>query len=223
MATIQDTMATRKTEAANQIGNLYNQQYNAEAAKLKTAYDKNVSDAQAAQAKIAPQYQTQANQLAAQYERNRRNANVQAMNSGLNTGTAVQQQDALNRMYQNNYGTLRSNEIAAQAEAGQKLAGLSTDYQNALANARAESENKKSAALVEDQNKRNDWYDAQAKQMAAYGDFSGYEKLYGTDAASQMKNVWIIQNPEVALGAGLIDAKRYKEITGRSAGSGPAN
>ena len=221
MATLQETLAARQKESANQIGNLYDQQYNAQAAQLKTAYDKNVSDAQAAQAKIAPQYQTQANQLATQYERNRRNANLQAMNSGLNTGTAVQQNDAMNRVYQNNYATLRGNEIAAQAEAGRKLAGLATDYQNSLASARAEAENKKASALIEDQNKQNDWYDQQAKLMAGFGDFSAYERLYGTDAANQMKDVWIIQNPEVALGAGLIDKKKYKKITGHDAGTGP--
>lgn len=215
-------MAKRQQEMTNQIGGLYDKQYNSQAAQLKTAYDKNVSDAQAAQAKIAPQYQTQANQMAAQYERNRRNANLQAMNSGLATGTAVQQQSALNNVYQRNYAGLRGQEAAAQTEAGQKLVNLGTDYQNQLAAARMEAENKKAAALVENQNTQNNWYDQQAKLMAGYGDFSAYEKLYGADATKQMKDVWIIQNPEIALGAGLIDAKRYKELTGRDAGTGPA-
>jgi len=216
MATINDTLAQRQKESANQIGELYNKQYNSQAAQLKTAYDKNVSDVQAAQAKIAPQYQTQANQLAAQYERNRRNANLQAMNNGLGTGNAVQQQEALNNQFQQNYAGLRANEMAAQTEAGQKLVNLGTEYQNQLAAARSEAENKKATALVEDQNKQNTWYDEQAKTMAGFGNFSAYEKLYGKDAADQMKEVWIIQNPRVALGAGLIDAKKFKEITGEN-------
>ena len=214
MATIQDTLAQRQKDMAGKIGGLYDQQYNSQAAQLKTAYDRNVSDAQAAQQKIAPQYQTQANAMAAQYERNRRNANLQAMNSGLGTGTAVQQQSALNNVFQRNYAGLRGQEAAAQTEAGQKITNLGVDYQNALAAARGEAENKKAAALVEDQTKQNDWYDQQAKLMAGYGDFSAYEKLYGPEATKQMKDVWIIQNPRVALGAGLIDAKRFREITG---------
>lgn len=219
MATIQDTLAQRQKDMTGKIGGLYDQQYNSQAAQLKTAYDKNVSDAQAAQQKIAPQYQTQANQMAAQYERNRRNANLNAINSGLGSGTAVQQQEAMNRMYQQNYAGLRGQEAAAQTEAGQKMVDLGTAYQNNLAQARMEAENKKAAALVENQNTQNNWYDQQAKLMAGYGDFSAYERLYGPEAAKQMKDVWVIQNPEVALGAGLIDKARYRQITGHDAGT----
>ena len=111
MATLQDTMKQRQQESASQIGNLYDRQYDSQAAQLKQAYDRNVSDAQAAQQKIAPQYQTQANAMAAQYERNRRNANLGAMNSGLGTGNAVQQQLALNSQYQKNYANLRGSEL----------------------------------------------------------------------------------------------------------------
>ena len=214
--TLQDTLAQRQKETQTRVGDLYDKQYGSQAAQLQTAYDKNLSDARAAQQKITPQYQQQANSLAAQYERNRRNANLNAMNSGLSTGNAVQQQTALNSQYQKNYADLRGNELQAQAAAAQNIAGITADYQNALANARAEAENKKAAAVVEDQNKQNDWYDAQAKQMATFGNFSAYEKLYGPEAAEQMKTVWTIQNPQVALAAGLIDANRYRQITGRN-------
>ena len=214
---LQDTFVQRQKESADKIGNLYNQQYNAQAANLKTAYDKSVSDAQAAQQKIAPQYQTQANSMAAAYERNRRNANLQAMNRGLNTGTAVQQQEALNNVFQRNYAGLRANELGAQASAAQNITDFGFNYQQKLNEARAESENKKAASLIEDQNKQNDWYDQQAKLLAGYGDFSAYERLYGPDATKQMKEVWIIQNPEAALGAGLIDKAKYKKVTGRDA------
>lgn len=216
MATLQDTLAQRQKETQTRVGDLYDKQYGSQAAQLQTAYDKNLSDARAAQQKITPQYQQQANSLAAQYERNRRNANLNAMNSGLSTGNAVQQQTALNSQYQKNYADLRGNELQAQAAAAQNIAGITNDYQNALANARAEAENKKAAALVEDQNKQNTWYDEQAKLRAGFGDFGAYERLYGPEAAEQMKNVWIIQNPEVALGAGLIDKAKYKEVTGKN-------
>lgn len=216
MATLQDTLAQRQKETQTRVGDLYDKQHGSQAAQLQTAYDKNLSDARAAQQKITPQYQQQANTLAAQYERNRRNANLNAMNSGLSTGNAVQQQTALNTQYQRNYADLRGNELQAQAAAAQNIAGITNDYQNQLAAARADAENRKAAALVEDQNKQNTWYDEQAKLRAGFGDFSAYERLYGPEAAEQMKNVWIIQNPEVALGAGLIDKKQYKKFTGKS-------
>lgn len=197
MATLQDTLKQRQQESAGKIGDLYNKSYDANAAQLRSGYEKSLSDAQAAQGKIAPQYQTQANQLAAQYERNRRNANLGAMNSGLGTGNAVQQQLALNSKYQQNYADLRGSELQAQAAAAQNMAGIQSDYQNALAKARAEAENKKAAALVEDQNKQNEWYDQQAKILAGYGDFSAYERLYGKEAADRMRKIWEIQNPNL--------------------------
>lgn len=218
MATLQDTMNQRKAESSKQISNLYDKQFNSQAAQLKTAYDQNVSNAQAAQQKIAPQYQTQANAMAAQYERNRRNMNLQNMNAGMGTGTAAQQQEALNNRFQQNYTGLRNQEAAAQTEAGQKMVDLGVAYQNNLAQERMNTENKKAAAQIENTNTLNNWYDQQAKLKAGYGDFSGYESLYGKQAADQMKNVWIIQNPDVALGAGMIDAARYQQITGHAPG-----
>lgn len=211
-------MAQRQKETASQIGNLYDQQYNSQATQLKTAYDKSLSDAQAAQRKIAPQYQTQANQLATQYERNRRNANVNAMASGLGSGTALQQQEALNNSYLKNYATLRGQEAQAQTQAQQGIADLGSAYRQNLSTAMADAQNKKAAALIEDRNKQNDWYDTQAKLLAGYGDFSGYEKLYGTEAANGMKDIWIAQNPEIALSAGLIDAEKYQQMTGHAPG-----
>ena len=216
---LQDQFAQRQKESADRIGNLYDQQYNANAAALKTAYDQNMSDLQAAQKQIAPQYQTQANSMAAQYERQRRNMNLNAMNAGLGTGTALQQQEALNRVYQGNYAGLRAQEAEAQTAAGKKMVDLNAEYRANLLNARANAENAKSSALIDNTNRQNEWYDNQAKLLAGYGDFSGYESLYGPEAANQMRDVWIIQNPEVALGAGLIDAARYKEITGHKAGT----
>lgn len=214
MANLQDTFVQRQQESADRIGNLYDKQYNTQAANLKTAYDQNMSNLQTQQEKIAPQYQTQANQMAAAYERNRRNLNLQNMQNGMNTGTAVQQQEALNTAFQNNYAGLRANEATAQSNASQQMANAGFDYRQKLNQAKADAENKKAASLVQNQNQMNDWYDTQAKLLAGYGDFSAYERLYGPDATKQMKDVWVIQNPRAALGAGLIDANRFREITG---------
>ena len=216
---LEDTIKQRTADITGKINGLYDSQYNSQAAQLKTVYDQNMANAQRQQAAIAPQYQTQANAMAAQYERQRRNMNLQAMQSGLNTGTAVQQQAALNNKFQQNYAGLRGQEAQAQTEAGQNIVDLGTAYQNNLAAARADSENKKAAALVTEQNNLNNWYDTQAKQLAGYGNFSAYEQLYGKEAADQMREVWIIQNPEAALGSGMINSARYKKITGHEPGT----
>lgn len=214
MANLQEQFATRKSESAGKISDLYDKQYQTSALGLKNAYDNNMSDAVAARDKIAPQYQTQANTLAQQYERNRRNAGLSAMNSGLNTGVQQQQQLAYNRNYLNNYADLRGQEASAMTAANKNIAGLTTDYNNALVQARAESDNKKAAALIEDQNKQNDWYDNQAKILSQYGDFSAYQTLYGKDQADAMKKVWTAGNPDLAYNTGAITAEEYKKMTG---------
>lgn len=195
--TLQNTLAQRQADSASKIGNVYDQQYNAQAAQLKAEYDKGLSNAQAAQQKIAPQYQTQANAMAAQYERNRRNINMQNMGNGMATGTAVQQQEALNNQFQNNYAGLRGQEAQAQTAAGQGIVDLGVDYRQKLNTAKADAENKKAAELIKNQNTQDTWYDTQAKLLAGYGNFSAYEKLYGKDVADYMRRVWEIQNPKL--------------------------
>lgn len=215
MATLQDTFAQRQNESAGKINDLYNKQYETQAASLKTTYDKNMSDAQAQRDKIGRTYQANANSLASQYEKSRRAANLNAMQRGLGSGTAMQQQNALNTMYQQNAFQNRANEANAYASADQSIADLKTNYQNALVQAQAESNNKRDAALIEDYNKQQDWYDNQAKTLASYGDFSAYERLYGADQANAMRNTWIAQNPDLAFRTGVIDKAQYKKLTGK--------
>lgn len=224
MASLQETFAQRQNESQSKINDLYNKQYQTTAAGLKADYDQNMSDAKAALGKIAPQYQTQANALARQYETQRRNANVSAMNSGLASGTQQQQQLALNQKWLENYGNLRGQEAEATTNAQNNIAKLTTNYNNALVQARADSDNKKAAALIEDQNKQRDWYDQQAKTLAGYGNFDAYASIYGQQQADAMKKVWQAQNPDLAYNTGAITAERYKEMTGQyPAGYTPPN
>ena len=219
MANLYDTYVSRQKEKANEIGNLYNQKANTEAAALQPQHAQAISNAQATQRQIAPQYQTQANNMAASYERNRRNMNLQNLNSGMGTGTAVQQQEALNRVYQNNYSGLRAQEAQAQTQAAQGLANIEAEYQNNLAKIRMQAQNDKNAATIKSNNEMWNWYEGKAKELAGYGDFSGYNNIVGEPVAKNMQEVWIIQNPEAALGAGLIDSAKYKQITGHDPGT----
>lgn len=218
MANLYDTYVNRQKQKANEIGNLYNKKANNEIAALQPQHAQAVSNAQAAQQQIAPQYQTQANNMAANYERNRRNMNLQNLNSGMGTGTAVQQQEALNRVYQNNYSGLRTQEAQAQTQAAQGLANIESEYQNNLAKIRMQAENDKNAATIKSNNEMWNWFEGKAKELAGYGDFSAYNNIVGAPAAQNMQEVWIIQNPDAALGAGMIDKAKYKKITGHDPG-----
>ena len=54
-----------------------------------------------------------------------------------------------------------------------------------------------------------------AKNLAAYGDFSGYAGLYGQETAASMAALWKAQNPELAYNTGRMSTEEYKAITGK--------
>ena len=205
----------RQQQSQARINGVYDKQLASKQQELKTAYDRNLSDKQAALGQIAPQYQNQANALAVQYEKNRRNANMNALQSGLNTGTAQQQQNALNHNYIGNYTGLRDQEAAAMTDARRGITDLKQAYRNNMNQVRADVDAKRNAALIEDQQKNQNWYDTQAATLAQYGDFSGYQRLYGKKQANAMRNMWLAQNPVQAFRMGLMDRDQFKKITGK--------
>lgn len=154
-----------------------------------------------------------------QYERNRRNFNQQAAGSGLNTGTASQAALAQNSTWQRDYGNLRTAEADALARADQQMAALETQYKSAVASAIAENDYDRAKALMDEYGNQENRDAAMAKTLASYGDFSGYAKLYGDDAANNMAQYWIYSNPKIAYGMGKISADEYARLTGKRTGS----
>lgn len=153
-----------------------------------------------------------------QYERNRRNFNQQAAGSGLNTGTASQAALAQNSTWQRDYGNLRTAEADALTEADRQMAALETQYKSAVAQAIAENDYNRAKALMDEYGNQENRDATMAKILAGYGDFSGYAKLYGDDAANNMAQYWISQNPKLAYDMGRISAEDYARLTGKSSG-----
>ena len=54
-----------------------------------------------------------------------------------------------------------------------------------------------------------------ANQLAAYGDFSALETLFGKAAAKNAMQTWAMQNPDAAFARGLITPAQYNDITGK--------
>lgn len=153
-----------------------------------------------------------------QYERNRRNFNRQAAGSGLNTGTASQAALAQNSTWQRDYGNLRTAEADALAKADQQMAALETQYKSAVASAIAENDYDRAKALMDEYGNQENRDAAMAKTLASYGDFSGYARLYGDDAANNMAQYWIYSNPQLAYSMGKISADEYARLTGKYTG-----
>lgn len=224
MATFEEQYRKYSTSGQGQaINDLYDAKKQSQLQQLESAYQASRSEAEAARDKLPGQYQQQANDLAAQYERNRRNFNIQAAGAGLNSGTASQTALAQNSAYQRDMGALRTAQADAMTEADRGIAELERQYQANVSSAIADNDYQRAQALL---NEYNNGYTRDlntAKTLAAYGDFSGYAGLYGQDTANNMAALWKAQNPELAYNTGRMSAEEYKAITGKyPAGYTPA-
>ena len=132
------------------IQNVYDKALGNTQASLKTAYDQNLSDLQAARDKITPQYQASINQLTSEYERQRRNNNLQAAANGLNTGAGSQMQLGQMNIYASQNAGLRRAENEALNEANRGIADLGVRYQNDIAQAVANNDYKLAAAMLDE-------------------------------------------------------------------------
>ena len=132
---------------------------------------------------------------------NRQAGSQQALSLGLGASVAA--------------GRLAQQQQMALEESQRQKALLSTDYNNRVQKAISNHDYKQAAALLDDFNNQNTWLDKNAAAMATFGNFTGYEQLYGPGQAQAMQQFWIGSNPELAYNTGVIDAARYKQITGR--------
>ena len=215
MATFEETYQKYNDNRTNAINDMYDAQKQNHLAQLEDAYKQNVQSQEQTISKIDPAYQQKANDLAAQYERNRRNFNQQAAGNGLNTGTASQAALAQNSAYQRDMGNLRTAQADAMNEAQQRLASLEQQYKSSVAQAIASNDYDRAKALMNEYSSQENRDRSAAQTLAAYGDFSGYERLYGSDVANNMAALWKAQNPGLAYNTGRITAEEYKTSTGK--------
>ena len=216
MATFEEEYKKYSTSGQSKaVNDLYDAKQQSQLTQLESAYQASKSEAEAARDKLPGQYRQQANDLSAQYERNRRNFNLQAEASGLNTGAASQAALAQNSAYQRDMGNLRTSQAEAMAEADRGIADLERQYQANVSAAIADNDYQRAQALM---NEYNNGYSRDlntAKTLAAYGDFSGYAGLYGQETADSMAALWKAQNPELAYNTGRMTAEEYKAVTGK--------
>ena len=216
MATFEEEYKKYSTSGQSKaVNDLYDAKKQNQLSQLESAYQQRRSEAEAARDKLPGQYQQQANDLSAQYERNRRNFNLQASASGLNTGTASQAALARNSAYQRDMGALRTAQADAITEADRGLAEMERQYQANVSSAIADNDYQRAQALL---NEYNNGYNRDlntAKTLAAYGDFSGYAGLYGQETANNMAALWNAQNPELAYNTGRMSAEEYRAVTGK--------
>ena len=161
-------------------------------------------------------YSDRENDLAVQYERNRRNFNRQAALRGINSGSASQAELSRNGAYLRAGGNLKRDRMSARERGLRELSALREDY--AQKSRDREYENSRSMARSIESAREKHTRDmlSQAATLAKYGDFSLYAELYGKAEAENMEAVWLRQNPNLAFSMGKLTLEQYRSITGKN-------
>lgn len=202
-------------DRVNAINQMYDANINAQRANLQASFDQNMSNMEANRESIAKRYQQQRNAAATDYERQRRNFNEQAMTNGLATGVGSQAALAQNSAYQKQQGQINAAEGTDTSNLERNIADLKVKYQNDINAAVADNDYKRAAAMLDEYNTAYNRAQQEAQTKAQYGDFSGYAAIFGNEAAAQMKDTWMRQNPGIAYSLGYIGADAYYQLTGR--------
>ena len=202
---------------AQGVNDMYEAQKKSQLAGLESAYQQNLSNAQAARDAIPGQYQARANDLAVQYERQRRNLNQQANANGLNTGAGSQMQLALGGNYNRDYGGIRTAQQQAIDQADRGIRDLQAAYNSSVQQAVADNDFRRTQALLADYQQRYQQQLQTAQNLANYGDFSGYAGLpgYSQEQIGRMQSAWAASNPQLAYNTGAITADQYYAMTGK--------
>lgn len=210
-------MATQTNQAIDTkagINSAYDTNLAAQKQALLDAYNTNTT-AQNQQADVVRQQgATLGNDVMTQSLRNQKNIDQFADVRGLNRQQGSQAALSLGNAQASAMGAMSAQKQAALAESQRQQGLLKMQYQADVASAIADNDYKRAAALLDDYKNQNAWQEQQAEILASYGNFDAYGNLYGQDAATQARNVWLAQNPDVAYRTGQISAEMYKNITG---------
>lgn len=215
MATVQDQFNTRANNSAAGINSAYDSSLATQKQGLLDAYNAN-TQAQTQQGQdIAKTYERAGYDAGVQNARNAANTTQFANVRGVNPGVGSQHALNLGNAAARSVGAVDFARQGALQENERQKQLLSMNYQNQVNEALADYDYKKAAALLDDYNNQKKWQEQQAEILASYGNFDPYGELYGTDAAANMRNVWLAQNPDVAYRTGQISADMYRNITGK--------
>ena len=224
MATLKEQFAARQAQSQNAVNNQYDTTLNAQKQSLADAYNRNMSVQDQTAADTRRLYDNANRSIGQQAAITQRSMDQFADVRNLNRQPGSQQALSLNLAAQRAAGAAAAQQNMAMAEMERQRELAKTTYNNQVQQAIADNDYRRAAALLDDYNNQNTWLEKNAANLANYGDFSGYENLYGWDTANQMKWMWVAQNPEVAYNTGMITAEQYKYRTGKwPAGYTPPN
>ena len=134
----------------DRINNQYDKAIDAATAAIEGAYQQSMIDVDAAAAKIPGTYQAARNQVAGNAAVERANFNEYAAAAGLNSGAGGQAQLSMGNQLQGNLASISQEEANAQKDLETQRLRLKTQYQNDVAQAIANGEYQRAAALAQE-------------------------------------------------------------------------
>lgn len=213
--TMQEAFQAREAESQSGINKLYDTNLNNQKQGLLDAYNQNVQAAGQQKQDIQNAFNKANYSIGVQNNRNDTNLTQFADVRDVNTGFGSQHRLNLNNARANANAKTEFAQNQAMMEADRQAALVETNYKNQVAAALADNDYKRAAALMDDYNNQNKWREAQAAQLASFGDFQAYHDLYGKDTADTMQTMWNAQHPEEAYRLGRISPNTYRQITGK--------
>ncbi len=135
---------------AEAIGSYYDAGRESSLAALRSAFDKNLAEAQQSAAAIPGTYRAAANAAAGDAARERANFQELAAASGLSSGAGSQAKLAQSNTLLGNLAAIRKDEANAKTDAANRREALIRDYQNAITQAIAENDLARARALYEE-------------------------------------------------------------------------
>ena len=139
--------SVQATDLSSYLNQMYSAYNEAQLAALKSTYEQNLADLQAAAEKIPQTYQTARNEAASQNDLARMAFNEYANARGLNTGTSGQAALANSAVLQSNLSDISTQESDALAENALEQNRLAIEYRNAAVQAQAEGNYQLAQAL----------------------------------------------------------------------------
>ena len=171
------------------VNRLYEARQRAQIQALRDAYDQNMLTYQAAREDIAPVFEAQRNATAAESEKQRAAFNEYAAARGLNSGAGGQAELARGNVLAGNLNALNTEQARQETEIDRSIAALKAQYQNQIAQAKADNDYQRLADLLAEYrtqeqslvntsaNQADEDYKAWAAQYNAYRDSVG-DKQY---------------------------------------------
>ncbi|MCI2106900.1 MAG: hypothetical protein LKK00_09340 [Intestinimonas sp.] len=182
----QGSTAYQPNDYSSYVKDLYSAKTDAALAALKSAYDDNVADVDAAEAKLTPTYQAARNKTAATSDLEKQNFQEYANARGLNSGTSGQAELARSTTLQGNLNDINTQEADARSDLELQRTKLASEYNTAIAQAKANGDYELANALYTEKTRVDNAMSDAADKQATY-DYNKWNANYNVDQNAQTR------------------------------------